>query len=605
MKTNDEILVYYQTKNIQENANLGKFKKLIQIHTLLRFLSFISAFIAFYILFSINVIIASLAFISFFSLFIYFVKKFNAINKLFALSTQKQKLFEAEINAINGDFSGFEDGTELEPENHDFSLDMDLFGRKSLFQFLNRTCSSSGKKSLGNSLLKQKHNDDINKYQNIIKELSEKKDWRHQFYAVGKLSTESHEEIQRIKSWSTKEINISNSFVFKILSWLLPILIIIALILTIANVMSYMVLVFMILINMTFLGKYIGKINNYFSSIGKNVSLINKYSNLLQIIEKEDFINNDLQIIKDKLFQSSFPASALINRLSRLFTAFEFRLNMVVGALLNIFLLWDIHIINKIENWRKKYNADLQQFFEVVDFFDTYNSLANFAFNNPTYCYPEIISKGIFLEAQDIGHPLIPGKNRICNDISIDKAHQFQIITGGNMAGKSTFLRTIGVNLILGMMGAPVCARKMIFKPIQIFSSMRTNDSLSDNESYFFAEIKKLKEIIENLKTGAECFIILDEILKGTNSTDQQIGSKALLLQLIRYECYGIIATHDLSLGELEKSHPENFSNKCFEVGIDKDKLEFKYKLSTGIAQNLNASFLMKQMGIIVENNTD
>ena len=167
------------------------------------------------------------------------------------------------------------------------------------------------------------------------------------------------------------------------------------------------------------------------------------------------------------------------------------------------------------------------------------------------------------------------------------------------MAGKSTYLRTVGVSLVLAMAGAPVCAEKYCFKPVQLFTSIRTSDSLTENESYFYAELKRLKKIIDTVRSGEEVFIILDEILRGTNSKDKHSGSEALLKQLV-HKATGIIATHDVALGILEKIFPENIKNRCFEVDITNDKLSFDYKLRQGVSQNMNATILMRQMGITV-----
>jgi DNA mismatch repair ATPase MutS len=175
---------------------------------------------------------------------------------------------------------------------------------------------------------------------------------------------------------------------------------------------------------------------------------------------------------------------------------------------------------------------------------------------------------------------------------------QFRIITGANMAGKSTYLRTVGINLVLAMTGSPVLANSFVFSPVDVFTGIKTSDSLQAGESYFFAELKRLKEIIVQLEKGKTLFVILDEILRGTNSADKQKGSKALIRQLIQMKASGLIATHDLALGELADFFPENIKNQRFEVEIENNELKFDYLLKEGISQNLNATSLMKKMGI-------
>ena len=186
------------------------------------------------------------------------------------------------------------------------------------------------------------------------------------------------------------------------------------------------------------------------------------------------------------------------------------------------------------------------------------------------------------------------------NGISIEKRPFFIIITGANMAGKSTYLRTVGINYLLACIGAPVWAKQMEIFPARLITSLRTSDSLTDNESYFFAELKRLKLIIDKLQAGEDLFIILDEILKGTNSVDKQKGSFALIKQFMSMNANGIIATHDLLLSSLANSFPKNIRNYCFEADITNNELTFSYKMRDGVAQNMNACFLMKKMGIAV-----
>ncbi len=196
-------------------------------------------------------------------------------------------------------------------------------------------------------------------------------------------------------------------------------------------------------------------------------------------------------------------------------------------------------------------------------------------------------------------HPLLASKDRISNDFKINDLGKVVIVTGANMAGKSTFLRSLGTNIILACSGAKVCAEKFIFSPINIHTSIRANDSLQKNESYFYAELMRLKKIIDRLKSGEKLFIILDEMLRGTNSKDKHSGSQGLIEQLLKYNVVGIVATHDVKLGELTKKYPEKISNKRFEVKITGEKLSFDYKLMDGVSQNLNATFLMKKYRII------
>jgi len=266
---------------------------------------------------------------------------------------------------------------------------------------------------------------------------------------------------------------------------------------------------------------------------------------------------------------------------------------------MNIFFLWDIRQSIRLERWQEKYSPHMASWFDAMAETDAYISLAGYAYNNPEYVFPDVIeSENLNFQANDIGHPLIHADNRVCNAFAAGGWGSFTILTGANMAGKSTFLRTIGVNMVLASCGAPVCARSLTLSPVELVTSIHTIDSLANNESYFYAELKRLKLIIDMLKDGKQVFIILDEILKGTNSKDKQAGSRALVKQLISLQASGIIATHDLSLGDLENTFPEHVKNRCFEIKIEDDKLEYSYLLNEGIARNMNATILMEKMGI-------
>ena len=230
--------------------------------------------------------------------------------------------------------------------------------------------------------------------------------------------------------------------------------------------------------------------------------------------------------------------------------------------------------------------------------FDAIMSLSNLHYNNPQWTFPKISADNIW-RMEDIRHPLMLQNDCVENSFVVSKMPFIKVITGANMAGKSTYLRSVGSNLVLAMMGAVVNAKSMSFCPIQIVSSLRTSDSLMSGESYFYAEIKRLQMIVERLKKGEKMFVLLDEILKGTNSNDKEQGSRSLLEQLIKLNTIGVIATHDLSLGNLSNRYPQTIQNQCFEVDIINDQLSFDYKIRDGVAQNMNASFLLKKMGIV------
>jgi DNA mismatch repair ATPase MutS len=295
--------------------------------------------------------------------------------------------------------------------------------------------------------------------------------------------------------------------------------------------------------------------------------------------------------------KGGLPSEAT-RKLSAILDAFDTRNNILVAFFLNFLFLWDIIQVIRTEKWQALHREELPRWLETLAGTDAICSLANFHFNHPASIFPEINDDGILLTAKSLGHPLVPGESRVDNPASIPGWRHFTIVTGANMAGKSTYLRTVGVSLVMAMAGSAVIAEEMAFHPARLVTSIRTKDSLQKNESYFYAELKRLKYIMERLQQGEKLVILLDEILKGTNSRDKQSGSIALLEKLLRYDASGLVATHDLALGELEKKYPDKIVNKSFEVVIENDLLVFDYKLKDGIARQMNATFLMKKMGI-------
>lgn len=274
---------------------------------------------------------------------------------------------------------------------------------------------------------------------------------------------------------------------------------------------------------------------------------------------------------------------------------------MIMGVILNGFLLWDLQCILRLEQW-KKANADLVPgWFGILGKFEALNSLANFKFNHPESVFPEIAGGNMILHAEFLGHPLIPTGENIRNSLKISRPGEFMLITGSNMAGKSTFLRTVGVNLVLAGAGAPVLAEQMTWNPLKLLTSMRVWDSLSNRESTFYVELKRLRMILEAIRSGGPVMVLLDEILTGTNSRDKHFGSEMFIRQLIREGASGLVATHDLELGKLEQEFPDKVLNYCFEVQIEKEEFRYDYKLRRGICKTLNATELMKKMGVSLD----
>jgi len=338
------------------------------------------------------------------------------------------------------------------------------------------------------------------------------------------------------------------------------------------------------------------KTQHIYVNAGKAKETFKQYHLVLQEIENIKFTSEILQDKQQVIQSEKVIASEIFKRFSKILDAFDQRNNMLIAIVGNALFLWDLRNAIKVERWIESYKHTVKKWFEVIAFFDAENSLANFCFNHPTYTLPKIIKGKSIIRGTQLGHPLLKSAKRIDNDFAIlDK--EFYIITGANMAGKSTFLRTVSLSIVMSNIGLPVCATSFQYSPIKLITSMRTSDSLAEDESYFYSELKRLKFIVDKIQTD-DYFVILDEILKGTNSKDKAIGSKKFVEKLLGSQSTGIIATHDVSLCELENDFSE-IKNYYFDAEINNDELFFDYLFKKGICKNMNASFLLKKMKIV------
>lgn len=533
-----------------------------------------------------------------------FIVVFLALMK-YHNSLYKQKLYadkqienaSNELKGLEYDFSAFDGAEEKIDAEHSFSLDLDIFGKRSFFQSLNRTVTSFGKDKLADSLINPKENKDkILSVQSAIKELSKNPALLAHFRSIGQMT-----EMDKL---NTKDFSVSfsqkpllaNSLLWKYLLYIIPLIHIIAGISIFLDYIpgSYYIYVYILTLVISSIPlKQVKQIMNTFDNKSK---VLETYSELMTLIEHEKYGSAYLQNIQDELKKPS-SASQAIRQLQSYYNNLTVSATFPVFLLFNPYLVWAVRYAIKVEKWTQVHKNDINRWFNTLSEFDALVSFAIFAFNHPDYTYPTPSNKFIF-EGEALGHPMLHRDKCVRNDVRISKTPFFLIITGANMAGKSTYLRTVGINHTLACAGAPVCAESLTFYPGRLVTNLRTADSLADNESYFFAELKRLKMIIDRLQSGEQLFIILDEILKGTNSEDKQKGSIALMKQLISLNSNGIIATHDLILGNLEKEYPDNVKDYRFEADITDDNLTFTYKIREGVAQNMNACFLMKKMGI-------
>lgn len=517
------------------------------------------------------------------------------------LETQA-RIIQEELQALSGDYSSFEDGKEYVNPEHPYSFDLDIFGRRSLFQSINRTCTFFGKVRLAEWLQNHLHEKtSIEKRQEMIREISEHTLFREQFRVAGLVHHGQSSDGEKIQAWSQSPAQYLHAGWVKTFIWGVPVINSLLLITSLAGwtSFSWLGLSFGIFLVLSF--GIIKRATYIQETYGKQLKSLNGYARLIALAKAEEWKSAGMQELMERFnLNGQSPVQAL-QQLSKELDRLDLRNNQFLYVLLEGSIFFQLQEIVRIERWKVRYGQHISEWLETVGELDALCSLGTFAYNHPQYTYPELTEKPFCFLATQMGHPLMPASQCVKNDATIPSRPFFLIITGANMAGKSTYLRTIGVNYLLACIGAPVCCEKLKLHPNQLITSLRTSDSLSDNESYFFAELKRLKRIIDLLNQGQQLFIILDEILKGTNSMDKQKGSFDLIRQFMQLKANGIIATHDLLLGSLIKQFPEEIRNYCFEADIKENELTFSYKLREGVAQNMNACFLMKKMGIFLQ----
>lgn len=584
---------FYQKEIEQFEEKVKAGKKQLLVLSMLRLGIFLGIALAIYLLWGQNPWTLLTAFAGII-VFTQFVVRHVQKKKQVAYLEARKKVNEVELEVLNGNFDSIENGEKYIAPNHPFNQDIDLFGNGSLFQRVNRTATNQGEVFLAN-WFNDNSTENVLEKQKAIQELAEKTEWRHHFIATAQLNKDkniSNEKIQWLQEYQP--------FLPKWINWLVGGFSLLSIGMIIAHSFSYITLiqlVYWLFLGIAIVGFRVKKTTTLYNSIVHFRDSFTQYSEIMHAIENETFESEILQRLQERIkLDGGKTASIELRKLARASDNLGNRNNILMSPIINGFFLWDYFFGRKIEQWILENGNDVSVWMNTLFAFEGMNSLGNYAFNHSEFIYPTIQSGDFKLNSIELGHPLISKEKCVTNNVEINN-QEFFIVTGANMAGKSTFLRTIGMNLLMANCGLPVFAKSFEFVPTLLISSMRTTDSLENESSYFHAEISRLKYIIDRLQSD-NYFIILDEILKGTNSKDKAEGSAKFLQKLLKTGSTGIIATHDLSLCELEQQHSQ-ISNYCFEALIQNDELSFDYQLNKGVCQNMNASFLLKKMGIV------
>jgi len=534
-------------------------------------------------------------------LFGFMLRVHNQVKFKKNLSIHLSKLNEEELQRLSGNFSGLSQGDVYFERDHPYAPDLDIFGSNSLFQLIIRSRLLHSQNLAAKWMLNPANRETILQRQEATKELAEMANWRQEFTAYGMNAelAQSANQLSNFAVWmSTRNDFVEKPF-WKIIGWLMPSISLLLIMGIWLFELPYQVLFAPLIINAFFLKVTLNplfKMTKNFEKVSKSLAM---YGHLFASIETNEFESNRLKSLKEKLFNNQHLASKSIRRLGAILDQLQNRANMLYMPINALFLL-DLFWLRQGEKWKRKNRNESIKWFEAVHEFDVLSDMASFAFANPKYAYPEIVNANFNFKAGGLGHPLIHSSKRISNSFKFKNKGFVGLITGSNMSGKSTFLRTVGLNLTMAQMGLPVCAKSFSFSLTRLFTGMRTTDSLEESVSSFYAELERIKSLLDSINDDEPMMYLLDEILKGTNSDDRNRGSISLINQLNQKNALGLISTHDLTLSSLEEGN-SLIKNYSFNSTIEGDEILFDYKLTDGPCRSFNASKLMEKMGIIVE----
>ena len=573
------------------------------------------------------------------------------------------KVYQDEIKAWEGDFSPFETGDCYQNPQHPYSFDLDVFGKSSLFNRICRTITSGGSEALARNLTRETplSLEDIKRRRDLQKELAgEGENWRMEFLALGEKNRsqtadgkmvngkmkkiDSAAVVDAMQKVSKMEVPAwFGSPVSLVIGWLLIIGVIGSVILSICDMVSVNFALWWVLVQymvVFFVCKQtLDKID---SNGGKLRHQLIAYAQILQLINRRNF-HSELGKEMQNSLADALPSFA---QLEKILKGYDRRGNFLGLFFTDAFMLSDFFLVRSFLKWKNTYMMKMEEWMHIISEMDAMVSMADFRYNHPEAEEAEFVSGSpeadtesnvsenagigspeIVFEGKNLYHPFL-GAKAVKNDFTI-KDDNYYIITGANMAGKSTFLRSLGVNYILAMAGMPVFADQLKISRFRLFSSMRTTDDLTHGISYFNAELIRLEELLKFCKESAEgknckesaegknckesaegkfckegiagnkeslrTLIILDEILKGTNSLDKLNGSRKFLEAIAKQPVSGIIATHDLELSKMENDASGKFHNYCFEIDLGTD-VTYTYKIQKGVARNQNATFLLNKI---------
>ena len=563
----------------------------------LRLLTFLTGFcMSIYIFINKKPFLGGAIFLVTLIMFIYLINLYNSEKDKLKYNTAFKEINEKSLKRLDGSWKDFKDtGSEYLDEKHSYSGDLDIFGRGSLFQWINSTYTYIGREDLKERLKNPlKTSEEIEKTQEALKDLALDLDFKQSLETEGIVNESTHTNPESLYAWAKEKNELYSKISFVFFIRILPVITVFIFIAACFKIIPFSIpgVLFVIQMAISYIG--VDKRTASFMTICSYKGNIETYSKMIELIDKKQFKSTYLNKLKDNLLLNKESLTA-IKKLDKICNNIYER-NNAFFILINILLLWDYKCLIDFEGWRNKYGKNISLWFNSLGEFEALNSLSNLVYDNKDWCMPKIC-EGFLIRGEELGHPLLKG--RVCNDITVDKDKNIVLITGSNMSGKSTFLRTIGINLILSYIGAPVCASYFMCPIMEVYTSMRISDNLENSISSFYAEILRIKTVVAKVKENRRVFFLLDELFKGTNSIDRHAGARALIKQLGDMGAAGFVSTHDLDLCSLENEY-KKVINYHFQEYYENNELKFDYKIRHGKAETRNGLFLIKLAGIDV-----
>ena len=487
-------------------------------------------------------------------------------------------------------------GAALQPEEHPYAADLDLFGRGSVFELLSTARLSAGERTLASWLLAPASPADIAARQAAVEELRQRLDLREELALVGE-EVSGWLDTSKLAAWGQAAPVLTATWP-RIAAFLLACANIVSLVGALAYDTWAGWFVLSGLASIAFTMRWRRKVSAVIAASNAPAHHLHLLAEVLAVVEREAAGSPRLQAIRSRVDADGRPASKRIRELQMLVNLLESRSNQFFAPI-SALLLWGTQLAWAIETWRARNGPHLAQWVAGVGEFEALTSLASYAYEHPSDPFPAIVERGPLFDGEGMAHPLIASARGVANDVRLDAGTRVLVVSGSNMSGKSTLLRTVGVAAVLAQAGAPVRARRLSISPLAVGATLRVQDSLQAGKSRFFAEITRLRAIVDQTSGPLPVLFLLDELLAGTNSHDRRVGATSVVQGLVERGAIGLVTTHDLALAALTSTLGVGAQNVHFRDTFEGGEIHFDYTMRPGVVQTSNALELMRAIGLI------